>query len=69
MVIDYLRSFGKNLEKEFGKQFGTRLFLKEIEQMKKKVESIMKKMKFLIVVVICSWDYFVIFLRVCNNRT
>lgn len=58
MMINYLRHFSNDLRmNEFGKQMHS----KESGKIKKKVESVTKKIEFLILIIICFWVYFVIF--------
>ncbi|CAK8530484.1 unnamed protein product [Lathyrus sativus] len=54
VMIGYLRKFGKDFGKKFGREFGTELCSKEMEDMKKKLESTRKKLEFVVVVLICS---------------
>lgn len=68
MMIKHLQKFDKDFGKEFGKEFASTMCSKEIEEMKKYIESIRKHMKFLIGVVICCCVY-VLVLRGCKNRT
>lgn len=64
MMIKYLRKF----RRDFGEEFGTKLFLKEMEEVKKTVESIRKKIEFPLVVVVCSLDCFLMVLGACNRK-
>ncbi|CAK8535700.1 unnamed protein product [Lathyrus sativus] len=60
VMIEHLRKFGKYFRKEFGRGFGTKPCSKEMEEMRNKLENTRKKLAFVVVVLICSWVYFVI---------
>lgn len=47
----------RKMEKEFGKEIDTELWLKEMKDIKKNVDHIRKNMNFVIVVVISSWVF------------
>lgn len=52
-IIQLLTIFGK----DFRKEIGTQLCSKEVVKMKKNIENLKKKMKFVIAVVISSWVF------------
>lgn len=49
-----------------GKEIGTELCSKEMEDMKKNVNCIRKKINFVIVVIISFWGFFLLGLESCN---
>ncbi|CAI8600136.1 unnamed protein product [Vicia faba] len=58
VMIEYLRKSGS----DFGREFGSNMCSKEMEDMNNKLDNTRKKFAFVIVVLICSWVYFVLVL-------